>query len=374
MVEILNAYEVGVYMRDQGSVCKGWAVVNGTMRFLGSISRNVCEGFFFFLPFMRPGKIDKSFESPSAPQEPAVIPQRQEHVRPPKSEAVHKVDSEVKKASPIEAILSAIKPSGHGHVEEQHPRREASTIEFDDFLKGIPFQDAGEAMRAEVYVKDFSSGSPKMRREALAQVETLPRPAAVEILKRLMDGQKDTLVQMEILDSMAALNADGTLDKRLFKDYLRSENSILRLAAVRAFSKYKDEESLNILTSATHDSDPEIRKRALSSILTSFEKNAVPLAMRALNDTDANVRKTAVSICGILRVKQAISQLISMLGDAEKEVQRAANDALKKITGEDFDFNSGGSLGNKKEAMEAWRFWWRDHQTSFGMNSVSRAS
>ena len=355
--------------------CLGACVVNGTLRFLGSITRNVCEGFYFFIPFLRPEeKTEDSARRPIKPAAPFVSTLRVEVPPPIKFEALHKPSPEIKKASPIDAFFEAIKPAVREKVEEKpaepiEKRSESKPVEADAFFKGIAFHDPGEAMRAEIYVKDFNAGSPKMRRDALGQIEQLPRPLAVEILKRVMKGQKDVLVQMELLDALSGLNQDGSLDKQFFREHLKSDNSILRLAAVRAFSKYKDEDSFEILVSATHDSDPEIRKRAMNSLLTSFEKRSVPYVMRALNDSDAQVRKSAVSICGILRAKPAISALISLLGDPERDVQKAANEALKKITGEDFDFIASSSQATKKGAIEAWRYWWRDHQSGFGASS-----
>jgi len=316
-----------------------------------------------------------SSSRPTKPTAPFVSTHSEEAKPTIKFEPLYKHATEVKKPSPINAFFDAIKPAPREKVEEKpvakapvekHPEPQPVEIETDTFFKGLNFRNAGEAMSAEVYVKDFTTGSPKMRREALAQIGQLSRPLAVELLKRMTRGQKDVLIQMELLDVLSGLNHDGSLDKQLFREYLKSENSILRLAAVRAFSKYKDDEGFDVLVSASHDSDPEIRKRALSSLLTSFEKRSVPLVMRALNDPDVHVRKTAASICGILRAKQAISALISLLGDAERDVQKAANDALKKITDEDFDFTASGSQVNKTAAIEAWRFWWRDHQSGFG--------
>ena len=353
------------------------------MRFFGSILGDVREGVYVIVPFLRPKEGKQKTQAPFV--RPLFVPKPRREETPvytPKAEVSHKYEpAPAPKPSPFRAIFEAVKPAPREKVEEKSAhhvvKRPEPTItkpfEGDSFLKGIAFHDRGEAIRAEVYVKDFNTGAPRRRREALEQIESFPRPMAVEILRRLMEGQKDSLVQMELLDVLSGLNNDGTLDKRFFKDYLKNENSILRLAAVRAFSKYKDEESFEILAAAMHDSDPEIRKRALSLILTSFEKRAAILTLRALTDPDTHVRKNAVSICGILRLKTAISSLISLLGDPEKEVQKAANESLKKITGEDFEFAANSSQAIKKGAIEGWRFWWRSHQSNFGVRTPAKA-
>lgn len=354
--------------------CLGMTIAKGTLSFFGAIARDVCEGVYVVAPFIRPRGEKKTSRVPFVKPIFVAKPRREEPAfHAPKPEVIHKHEPEPPKVSAFSAIFEAIKPAPREKVEEKSaPRVEtrpepkfSKPVEVDSFLKGIAFRDPGETISAEVYVKDFNSGSPRLRRQALSQIEAFARPVAVQILTRLMEGQKDALIQMELLDALSTLNHDGMLDKRLFKSYLKSENSILRLAAIRAFSKYKDEESYEILSSAMRDGDPEIRKRALSSVLTSFEKRAVPLAMRAMTDSDAQVRKTAVSICGILRAKDAISALISMLGDPEKDVQKATNEALKKISGQDFDFDANGSLVNRRGAAEAWRFWWRNHQAHY---------
>lgn len=310
--------------------------MNRTFRFLGVMTKNLREGVSYFLPFTFPRHNGSSVENQTATH------------------------------SRVKDVVS--EPGRHPFSDQLSEMISSpKLLKEGSFLHGIGFRNSGEALAAEIYIKDFRTGPQAIRKAALERIQRLPRSVSVEILQRLARSEKDVVLQMEILDAMAALNDDGRLDKRFFKEYLKNENTILKLAAVRAFSKYRDDESLEILSGAAGDGEPEVRRRALYTLVVTYEDRISPLVLHALGDPDAAVRRMAVFACGILKIKQAVSSLISLLNDAEREVQQAANESLKKITAEDFGFNPNGAQNSKKEAIAAWRVWARDQHTSLGL-------
>ena len=84
-----------------------------------------------------------------------------------------------------------------------------------------------------------------------------------------------------------------------------------------------------------------------------------------LHDADNHVRKTAIQISGAFKLRDTISALITSLSDPDRKIQKSVVVSLRKITGENFGFKVTGSKKSKDEAVEAWRFWWRDNQALY---------
>ncbi len=230
----------------------------------------------------------------------------------------------------------------------------------DTLLQGIPFESKSEQVKAEIYFRDVRSANKTQRMDALREIKNLSHATMLTGLERLLAREKDTLQTIEILNALAGLGP-----KQLFVDYTGHSDAGVRLAALRAISKYNDEESFSILSSFMKDKDPEVRRQMLNCLCWSFGERCLPFALKALHDSNAEVRKSACHIVGTLKTQLAISTLISLLSDPQTDVQESASVALKKITKQDFDFKVNGSKKEKDDAVEGWRYWWRENQTNF---------
>ncbi|MBF0254740.1 MAG: HEAT repeat domain-containing protein, partial [Candidatus Omnitrophica bacterium] len=235
---------------------------------------------------------------------------------------------------------------------------------------GVRFESKLEQVQADIYLKDFESSVPKVRARALDQIEKLSRAAAVGVLRRLLKAKAhDPIRQMEVLNALSSLDERGDMECQLFADYLKSHDASLRLAAIRAISKFKDEESFGILEKALKDSEPEVRRQALNLLFWTYGTRAASAALALLHDVDNHVRRTAIGIAAALKTRQAVSALVTALQDPSREIQKSASEALKKITGEDFGFKPTATEKARNEAVEMWKFWWRDNQATFGFKS-----
>ncbi|HBR14198.1 MAG TPA: hypothetical protein DD723_01455 [Candidatus Omnitrophica bacterium] len=245
------------------------------------------------------------------------------------------------------------------------PILEKKTVSQVFGLKGVEFENKAEQVRAEVYFRDLQSSSRTIRMEALREIKKLSRPTVVAVLEQMLSIEHDTLQIIEILNALAGIGDETLISKDIFKDYAGRQESGIRLAALRAISKYRDEESFNILTSYMKDKDAEVRRQMQNCLCWTFGERCLPFALNALHDADASVRKAASQIVGALKSHQAISGLITLLSDPKNDVQGSAAASLKKITGEDFNFKVTATKKNKEDAIESWRFWWRENQTEF---------
>ena len=309
----------------------------GLMRGLGAAAKYLSRGLFFMMPHSRPS-------TETVYVKPAPVLHRPETA----ASVTHNP-----------APSSAIEPASPPVI-----RRPADT---DLILRGIEFESKPESVRAEIYVRDFDSEQTLVRVKALDEIKRLSEPAAIGILQRLLTTKKDILQLIEILNSLSGLSIEENIDKSIFTGFLRHANPSLRLAAIRAISKYKDEEVFSMLSASLRDRDPEIRRQSLNLLCWTYGNRATTAVLTLLHDADNSVKKTAILICGSLKLKQSISALITLLSDPDKDIQKRASDSLKKITEEEFGFRVKGSDKDKNAAIEDWRFWWRDNQTNFGL-------
>ncbi|MBF0533024.1 MAG: HEAT repeat domain-containing protein [Candidatus Omnitrophica bacterium] len=344
-----------------------------TLRFFGGCVRIAENGFFKAAPFLKPAA---GTRKPVAAKSPAATPAPSAYIQsdrvvtttfpPLKKEAAPEPNpillsfqNEIQK-KPAAAVLQPIEQTVSGDP--------------DAFFRGIPFAEKDEYHRAEIYVRDFDSRLAPMRSEALDQIKKLSKPAAVAILKKLLGTETNAIKQVELLNALSMLNQPGDLDSGYFKGYLGEANPRIRLAALRAISKYKDEEALQILSAAIKDPAGEVRKQALNLICWNYGNRGIPYIMKMLHDVEDSIRKAAIQMCGTFKAQPAISGLITLLADADPDIQKAADAALRKITKQDFDFHPKGSPKHKEEAIEAWRFWWINNQATFGSSGKSNSS
>ncbi|MBF0387269.1 MAG: HEAT repeat domain-containing protein [Candidatus Omnitrophica bacterium] len=259
-------------------------------------------------------------------------------------------------ASPAAVVPAAVFPAAT-------PSRVAAAQ--DTLLQGMIFESKAEQVKAEIYFRDLRSTNKAQRMDALREIKELSRNTMVTGLERLLALEQDTLQIIEILNVLASLGEEALGSKKLFVNYCGHSDAGVRLAALRAISKFHDDEAFDILTSFLKDKDPEVRRQMLNCLCWAFAERCLPFTLKALHDSDPGVRKAAAHIAGTLKSQLAISALISLLSDPEHEVQESASAALKKITKQDFVFKVSGSKKEKDDAIEGWRYWWRENQTRF---------
>ncbi|MBF0503596.1 MAG: HEAT repeat domain-containing protein [Candidatus Omnitrophica bacterium] len=321
-------------------------VQNDLAHFLGVAVKSVEKEFSYLLAFGRrtPAVVKAVAQTvavtpaPAAVVAPAVLP--------------------VSRIEPVVSLPVVEKKKPEPALEKALPVRQAG-------LKNVAFANKTEEVEVEIYFRDIQSPSRAVRIQALRQIKKLSRPTAVAMLEELLSREQDTLQIIELLNALASVSEDGATTKEVFKNFIGHQDTGIRLAALRAISKYHDDEGFNILASALKDRDHEVRRQVLNCLCWSFSERCSLHAVAALHDPDPGVRKAAAQITGALKVAQAISGLITLLADTDHDVQSTAAVSLKKITGEDFGFKARSSKTDKDDAIEAWRFWWRENQTKF---------
>ena len=342
----------------------------GTFKVCGTVTRQITEGFYTIVPFMRPRKRASEQERKSASTQEdksasAQVMKREVPLKKPTIvEQVRKaVSAPVKTAE--KALDKAVtsneqRATSNEQLATSNEQPATSNQQLDSLLSGIEFSSKIEKLQAEIYVKDFGSKSSAVRDRALSQIKKMSSKTAVPLMTNLLNGTTDVLTRAELLNTLNLINEDQILNKGIFREHFKSESPIVRMAALRGLARYKDDESFDILEYSVKNDISDVRRQALNLLCWTYGSRASAAVMSLIHDVDNSVRKTAVHIAGSLKLKTAISPLITCLSDPDQDVQKSANDALKKITKKDLGFDPKGSEKNRKEAIEAWCFWWRD--------------
>jgi hypothetical protein len=330
----------------------------GTMRALGSVVGSMSGIFYWLFPLKSREDIGTTERFSSSTEEKvsqASFSSR--HAEPAASSGVFK--------SPLWSRITApiiVKDQATPHAVKEERAKDAKLAHS---LQEIEFTSKLECLKAETYVSDFMSPDKKIRVKSLEQIKKLSEASAIGVLKSLLLSSKESLQTVELISAISEINEKGFLDKRVLAGFLSNQNLSVRQTALRAVAKYRDNESFLYVSGALQDPEAEVRRQALNCLAWFFGDRCAPAVAKSMYDIDAGIRKSAALISGSMKLNHSISGLITLLSDSDHGVQKAASDSLIKITGRDQGFRVNGSAKSKSEAIEGWRFWWRDNQSKF---------
>lgn len=191
-----------------------------------------------------------------------------------------------------------------------------------------------------------------------------PAGAASEALKRigsaaipaLADGLKhpNPLVRSRVIEVLSDLSDVRVVDL-LISALNDSENG--KIAALSLGKRKEGRDGvMDLLISASRDSNKNVRCSALYGLIYGLGKQEDPRVIEALidalSDSDPAIRRTAASGLGSCKDLRVVELLIAALGDKNGDVRSAARQSLHSITGVDL----GGNV-NK------WQKWWAENKS-----------
>jgi hypothetical protein len=114
------------------------------------------------------------------------------------------------------------------------------------------------------------------------------------------------------------------------------------------------------LASAIPQLDGEARKKAREALAERMARMTSATLGVKLGEDDREVRRAAALAVAMKEDKAHVGRLIELLDDKETIVSRAAHAALKSLSNEDFGPAADASREERKQAMAAWRAWWKE--------------
>jgi hypothetical protein len=105
--------------------------------------------------------------------------------------------------------------------------------------------------------------------------------------------------------------------------------------------------------------DGEARKKAREALAERMSRMTSATLGVKLEDDDPEVRRAAALAVAMKEDRTHVGRLIELLDDKETTVIRAAHAALKSLSNDDLGPAADASREKRKEAMAAWRAWWK---------------
>ncbi len=162
------------------------------------------------------------------------------------------------------------------------------------------------------------------------------REKAVEALSRIGDERvlEPLVVTLNDHDSDVRQKAAEALDKLGWQPENEDEQR-LYLIAKREWDKYVEGDfaTVEALIMVMKDKNPEIRKKAIETLIKLGGRRTVRPLIGALEYADRDMRKDVAETLGQIGDKRAVKSLIATLRDINPEVREAASRALVEIGG-----------------------------------------
>ena len=128
---------------------------------------------------------------------------------------------------------------------------------------------------------------------------------------------------------------------------LNATSDDVRADMVAAIGTLGIKDSWSFLTRMLNDREAKVRAAAASALTAlAADESAIEVVEALGRERDATVRLALVQVVIRLRLMKAVEPLIEWLGDTDESVRKAAENALRTLTGE--------SLGQDKEAWANW--------------------
>ena len=178
-------------------------------------------------------------------------------------------------------------------------------------------------------------------------------PSLIEMLKH-----KDEKARIAAVESLLKIG-DKTLSYA-FASSMKDDSFQVRLGALRGLYKFGGDVAVDYLVSALEDKHPDVRRRAVIYLGWLKKKELAHYITGALADSSSLVRKVATYTLGDLKDSSAVPYLIKTLDDKDREVRKGALAALRRITKQSFDAESGSPEEIGQAIIEKWKEWWKN--------------
>ncbi len=130
-------------------------------------------------------------------------------------------------------------------------------------------------------------------------------------------------------------------------------------AEIERVRDQKGPENTEALAAAAPLLPAETRRRVRDALSDRLARMTPKTLGNYLSDDDAEIRAAAALACAKRNLRQLVPGLIDLLNDREVYVVRAAREALKYITEQDFGPEPGVDAAARKDAAAKWREWWQ---------------
>ena len=113
------------------------------------------------------------------------------------------------------------------------------------------------------------------------------------------------------------------------------------------------------------DKDAGNRFEAVDQLVISKNPAAQRYLLPMLKDSDAFVRRLTAEGLASFKQKTTVDALLVALADPESIVRHTTHASLKKLTGQNIQFNPDGSNTARAASQRRWKEWWKKNREKF---------
>lgn len=201
----------------------------------------------------------------------------------------------------------------------------------------------------------LQSSDSDARLEAVNYLGASGNPAAIIPVSGMLS---DESVLVRIAATLALRNFSSPLAIEALRSALEDEDFNVSFSAAVALYELEDYSGTEVLIEGLSSPREEFRFQALMVLGKIRSRAAVPGIIELLKDPVARTRSTAAYILGLFKEESAIGPLLEAMEDPAPFVRKDAWDALREITGQNFDFPWKEDELSRNEKLKVWREWW----------------
>jgi HEAT repeat protein len=215
-------------------------------------------------------------------------------------------------------------------------------------------RQSGDAAALTAGIAGLADANELVREQAARLIEVLGGAAAAEPLEKAL---KDASVKVRSHVYFAYAKVKGAEAVAKLEAELDAKEARLRaMALVALATASKDRPTLDQLTKAAKDKDPEVRMAAGEACSPAGGDDALTVAKLIAEDKDWRVRVAAIEAAEASWNKEAIPLLIGRLAKEDGRLRLDLLQALQHLTGKE--------IGSDPKA---WKSWWEANGESFQM-------
>lgn len=231
------------------------------------------------------------------------------------------------------------------------------------------FPDASVAARHVVRLME--DPDPELRAIAAATLGALKQSSAIPALVKVLDrADKDPVRAMALkaLKDIGGPDAVAQLKKVVDEGIEPGD----RAAALGMLVELKETGVVRmLLKAALNDLASEVRQAAVVAIRTLDIRDQDRALVALFQDRSDEVIIDSLRTLGATNARSAVGDIVAILLKPHEEcddpeaIQKAANDALEKITGVRQGYSDTAKEEERLAAIDAWRVWWRKNKATW---------
>ena len=203
-------------------------------------------------------------------------------------------------------------------------------------------------------IKGLKSSDPDERCEALMYLGASRDARAIAPITKLLS---DTNLLVRLTAVQALRNYSSPLTIESLRIALADPDRDVRYAAALALFELEDYSGEDVLVEGLSSPRPEFREYALLALGKMRSRKAIPEIIKLLRDPKTRTRCDAAYVLGLFQATAAVDALLEAMEDPEKWVRKDSWEALKAITGRDFEFHYDGPEALRAAELVVWRQW-----------------